>query len=197
MSSIPSRGIENELWLGRQIGGLTHLHYDGASTTATTYTTADGLAQNSVYTVYRSHDGVLWAGTLSGGISRYDGHQFTTYTTADGLASNTITSITEGVDGTMWFATPSGLNVLSKGAWKTYRVREGLPAQSVTTLFTDSAGTVWIGTASGLAFYNSGSVHVPHDLPAPLRGQIFGIAEDRTGKPLDRDIGSYLSCKSR
>ncbi len=174
-------GTENELWLGRQTGGLTHLHYDGSSTTATTYTTAEGLAQNSVYTVYRSRDGDLWAGTLSGGISRYDDRQFTTYTTANGLVSNTITSITEGADGTMWFATPGGLNALSKDVWKTYRIREGLPAQAVTTLFTDSAGTVWIGTPSGLAFYNSGSVHIPHDLPQPLRGQIFGIAEDRAG----------------
>jgi len=43
-------------------------------------------------------------------------------------------------------------------------------------------GTLWIGTASGLAFLNSGRVQVPSQVPASLREQILGIAEDRSGR---------------
>ena len=49
-------GSEDDLWLGRQKGGLTELKRHGNEWLAHTYTQKDGLAQNSVYTVTRSHD---------------------------------------------------------------------------------------------------------------------------------------------
>ena len=50
--SIAGNG-KDEVWVGRQQGGLTHLRYSGNSFTAKTYTQADGLAQNRVYAVHR------------------------------------------------------------------------------------------------------------------------------------------------
>ena len=63
-------GGNGELWLGRQRGGLTRLHTGRGSFTAHTYRQSDGLAQDSVYSVYQTRDGTVWAGTLSGGVSR-------------------------------------------------------------------------------------------------------------------------------
>jgi len=40
---------------------------------------------------------------------------------------------------------------------------------------------LWIGTSGGLAPLSSGGVQVPRKLPELLRGQIFGIAEDKNG----------------
>ena len=62
-------GASGELWIGRQRGGLTRLSVEGDSFAAKTYTKADGLAEDSVYSVYRARDGTIWAGTLSGGVS--------------------------------------------------------------------------------------------------------------------------------
>ncbi len=45
-------GRKGELWLGRQRGGLTQLREEHGSFTAKTHTQANGLAQNSVYSVY-------------------------------------------------------------------------------------------------------------------------------------------------
>ena len=59
-------GDEGDLWVGRQQGGLTRLRFSNGSLSARTYTQAEGLAQNSVYAVYESRDGTVWAGTLSG-----------------------------------------------------------------------------------------------------------------------------------
>ena len=86
-------GREDELWLGRQRGGLTLLRNHGASITSKTYTRADGLAQNSVYAVYESNDGTVWAGTLNGGVSEFRNGRFTTYTTANGLSSVSYTHL--------------------------------------------------------------------------------------------------------
>ena len=174
-------GKDRELWLGRQRGGLTQLRSEGGAFTAKTYTQADGLAQNSVYSVYQSRDGSVWAGTLSGGVSKLSGGRFTTYTIANGLASNTIASILESSDGTMWFATPSGLNALSQGRWKVYTSRDGLPWENVNCLLEDSSGVLWIGTTAGLAFRDSGGFRVAAQIPTSLREQILGLAEDRYG----------------
>jgi signal transduction histidine kinase/ligand-binding sensor domain-containing protein len=174
-------GAKDDLWIGRQQGGLTHLHFAGGSTTARTYTESDGLAQNTVYAVFQSHDGAVWAGTFSGGVSEFRNGRFTTYTTVNGLISNSITSIAETSAGTMWFATPTGLSSFSGGRWRSFGLRDGLPSQNVNCLLADSADLLWIGTASGLAYMISGQVQVPTAVPASLQEPILGIAEDKLG----------------
>jgi ligand-binding sensor domain-containing protein/signal transduction histidine kinase len=174
-------GRNNELWIGRQQGGLTHLEYDGGSLRAKTYKQADGLAQNSVYAVHESRDGTVWAGTLSGGVSAYANGTFKTYTTADGLSSNFVSAIAEGPGDSMWFGTSDGLDEFSDHRWRVFKVADGLPSAQLTSLTIDSSGTLWIGTKSGLAFLRSGRIQVPAGLPAPLREQILGLAEDKLG----------------
>jgi ligand-binding sensor domain-containing protein/signal transduction histidine kinase len=173
-------GGKGELWLGRRRGGLTRLNTQG-SFTAQTYTTADGLAQDSVFSVYQARDGSVWAGTLSGGVSHFAGGRFITYTTANGLAANTVAATLEDFAGTMWFATPGGLNALSQGHWLTYTAKDGLPSENVYCLFQDSAGVLWIGTAGGLAFRTPGGIRTPAGAPAWLQEPIHGIEEDKQG----------------
>lgn len=173
-------GSGDEMWVGRQHGGLTHLQLRNGTRASHTYTEVEGLAQNSVYAVLQGRDGSVWAGTLSGGVSRFQHGRFTTYTAASGLAGNTVTSILEGQDGIMWFGTSDGLSSLSNGQWKTYTAQNGLPSTNLNCLFEDSSGTLWAGTSGGLAFFASGTFQVPF-LPGVLREAIFGIAEDRNG----------------
>jgi len=174
-------GAKDELWIGRQKGGLTHLLSKGDSYVAETYTQAQGLPQNSVYAVHRSRDGTVWAGTLSGGVSHFRAGKFTTYTTANGLAANTVDAILESADGTMWFATPNGVSSFSKGRWQTFAMREGLPSEKVNCLFEDSTGALWVGTDEGLAVHYAGHFSVPAKVPASLHEQVFGLVEDEMG----------------
>lgn len=174
-------GGKNELWIGRQRGGLTHLRYRDGEFTAEIYTQADGLAQNSVYAVYASREGTVWAGTLSGGVSAFRNGHFTTYTTANGLASNTVTSMAEGTDGTMFFGTPKGVSELTKTGWRSYGVREGLSSADVNCLLRDGTGVLWIGTSEGVAFLRAGQVKVPPAVPDSLHQPVLGMAEDRNG----------------
>jgi PAS domain S-box-containing protein len=179
--SIAGTG-KDDVWVGRQQGGLTHLRYFGNSFTAKSYTQADGLAQNRVYTLYRSRDGTVWSGTLNRGVSELKNGHFTNYTTTDGLAANTISSIAEGPDGVMWFGTPKGVSVMSQKGWQTYTGRDGLPSEDVNCLLQDSTGILWIGTAEGFAYLVDGNVHVPREVPEFLHAPIFGIEEDKNGR---------------
>lgn len=174
-------GRNNELWIGRQRGGLTHLVYDGDSLHTRTYQQADGLAQDSVYSVHENRDGTVWAGTLSAGVSAFANGTFKTYTTADGMSSNFVTAIAEGPDNSMWFGTSDGLDEFSDHRWRIFKVRDGLPSSELTCLMVDSSATLWIGTKSGLAFLRLGHVHIPANLPPTLREQTLGMAEDKFG----------------
>ena len=178
--SITGTG-NDDVWVGRQQGGLTHLRYSSNSFIAKTYTQADGLAQNRVYAVYLGRDGTVWAGTLSSGVSELKNGQFTNYTTRDGLPANTVSSIAEGPDGTMWFGTPNGVSALSQKGWRTYTGNDGLPSEDVNCLLQDSTRILWIGTADGLAYLRDGHVHVPGGVPESLQASIFGIEEDKNG----------------
>jgi signal transduction histidine kinase len=171
-----------DVWIGRQRGGLTRLHPQAGGTfEADSFTQSDGLGQNSVYAVHRAHDGAVWAGTLSGGVSRLKDGVFTTYTTANGLASNTVAAILEDRDRTMWFGTPNGVSTLSRGGWRRYAVKDGLPSTDVNALFEDSGGIVWVGTAGGLAFFRAGKLQAAANLPARLQGSVLALAEDHDG----------------
>jgi signal transduction histidine kinase/ligand-binding sensor domain-containing protein len=189
ITSIPSNevvysisGRTDVVWVGRQRGGLTRLRFRNGAIASQSYTTANGLAQNSVYAVHESRDGSVWAGTLNGGVSKFKDGRFTTYTTTNGLASNAVSSIIETRDGTMWFATPGGLSSFSNSQWRTYTTAEGLPSPEVNCLFEDSSGTLWSGTSAGLAFLVSNRFQVPSESPDVLREQTVGMAEDRSGR---------------
>jgi signal transduction histidine kinase len=174
-------GNKTELWLGRKLGGLTSLRPRGDSFTARTYTSADGLAQNKVFSVYQARDGSVWAGTLSGGVSQFSKGRFTTYTSANGLLANTVASIVEDSDGTMWFATTGGLSARTKGGWLGYTEKDGLPSNNVYCLLFDSAGMLWIGTAAGLAVRSDKGIQTPAAGPAWRGEAVLGLAEDKLG----------------
>jgi ligand-binding sensor domain-containing protein/signal transduction histidine kinase len=174
-------GARDDLWAGMRQGGLRHFTLRQGIVEASTYTRANGLAQNSVYVVHENRDGTVWAGSLSGGVSELKDGRFTTYTTADGLASNSMTAIEEGSDGTMWFGTRGGLTALSHGRLHTYTTHDGLPSDDIISLLQGTDGTLWIGTASGLASFSLNKIRDVSKLPDSLHGPIEGLAEDKKG----------------
>src|SRR5262249_31462112 len=187
-------GRSDDLWVGRQRGGLTNLRFTQGAITAKTYTQADGLAQNSVYVVYQSRDGTVWCGTINGGVSELRNGHFATYTTSNGLRSDSVSSIAEDADGTMWFGTPNGLTSMSKSGWRTYTADES-SSSDVNCLLLDSNGVLWIGTSAGLAMLAGDRIHMPQGLPESLHEPIFAIEEDRSGRFWIATAGHVLQVK--
>ena len=68
-----------------------------------TLTETDGLASNTVLTIFEDSHGNMWFGTTDG-LTRYDGENFRTFTTEDGLSRNTTGLIFEDQQGMLWFA---------------------------------------------------------------------------------------------
>ena len=185
-------GGADGIWVGRQRGGLTHLYPQDGALLAKSYTTADGLAPGSIYSVYEGRNGAVWAGTLNAGLSVLERGRFTNFTSGDGLASNSVTAMLESADGTMWFGTPDGLRSLSNGRWRQFGVKDGLPGDEVNCLEEDSRGVIWIGTSAGLAFIRDGQIESATRFSEALRDQVFGVTADRTGSLWVVSAGSVV-----
>ena len=182
-------GREGDVWAGRQNGGITHLRRFPGGITSETFTTADGLAQNTVFSVLEARDGTVWAGTLSAGLSRLKDGRWSTFTKADGLPSDAISAISEDSAGDLWVGTPNGLGVLpnslSNKHWRVYDQRDGLPSDDITSILPDldrdGGRVLWVGTARGLAVFRAGkflSIRSDSDV---LHEPIWGMTGDSSG----------------
>jgi signal transduction histidine kinase/ligand-binding sensor domain-containing protein len=120
-----------------------------------TYTTADGLASDTVFRVLADSRGFLWLGT-SDGLSRFDGYEFATYSTRDGLASGRVADLRETRDGAVWVAMARGLFRLEphRPAGGSLFVRQRLDdtpeASQANALLETHDGALWCGTEAGL-----------------------------------------------
>jgi signal transduction histidine kinase/ligand-binding sensor domain-containing protein len=83
------------------------------------YTTAEGLAHDSVNKIVRDSRGFLWFCTADG-LSRFDGYRFKNYTPDQGLPHRNINDFLETRDGTYLIATHGGLVVFNP-VGKAYR----------------------------------------------------------------------------
>jgi signal transduction histidine kinase/ligand-binding sensor domain-containing protein len=170
-------GGGHEVWAARKDRGITRVRLSPGGLRVSNYTQMDGLAENSVLSIYRAPDGTVWAGTVHEGLSRFQDGSWHTFTTKDGLPSNTISVITGNASGKIFVGTPDGLAELRNHRWVSYATHDGLPPGGIESLLLDDSGTLWIGTAKGISFLQSGTVHVPVNAPHVLFGEILGIAE--------------------
>jgi diguanylate cyclase (GGDEF)-like protein/putative nucleotidyltransferase with HDIG domain len=136
---------QRRLWIGTQGGGLTCLQ-DGKFTT---YTTANGLSNDSVLSLYEDRQGNLWIGTDGGGLDRFQDGRFTVYTTKTGLVNDAVFSIAEDAQGTLWIGTHAGLDRLKDGVFTTYTTKDGLKNGYVKSVHEDRQGRLWVATVGG------------------------------------------------
>jgi len=119
---------------------------------AKTWTTEDGLPQNSINDIVQTSDGYLWIATY-GGLARFDGVDFETFGVArnPGLPSNRTLSLLETRDGVLWVGTErSGAAFLESGVFHPFEPPDGLGLNGVARIYEGPSGTLWIGTAEDL-----------------------------------------------
>jgi len=118
-----------------------------------TYTTADGLVNNSVQAIAIDGSGNKWFGTY-GGVSKFDGNEWTPYTiatTSGGLVSNSVMAIAIDGSGNKWFGTQGGVSKFNGNEWISYTTAEGLVNNNVHAIAVDGGGNKWFGTDGGVS----------------------------------------------
>lgn len=147
--------------------------YDGSS--FGTYTTADGLCDNTVQCLLPDGKGRLWAGTTNG-LALYDGSTFHTFRFAADFGSNYIGLLLSDAVGRIWAGTNNGLFVFhpdsllaDPGARTHITVNDGLRNTefNLNAGFRDHRGRLFFGTAGGLVMHDPARhpTEPPHRVP--------------------------------
>ncbi len=136
------------------------------------WTTDNGLPQNSVRSIIQTRDGYLWLTTFDG-LVRFDGVRFKVFNKSNtrGLSTNRFTSLYEDKDGTLWAGTgDGGLTIYRDGVFTSYTNADGMPTGQVMALAHDLRGELLIGIGSGQFYMREGRF-----VPAPPEYQAQDI----------------------
>ena len=112
------------------------------------------VAYNPNYIVALATDaqGIVWAGTWGGGLSRFDGKTWTQYTVSEGLPGNHVFMLHIDSKGVMWIGTNNGLaRQKPGGGFDVMTTNDGLFSNAVFSMATARDGTLWIGSFGGVA----------------------------------------------
>src|SRR5262249_46984817 len=89
------------------------------------FTAADGLAPETIRTLFQSHDGRVWVGSVLG-LSEFDDKRFRTYGPAKSLGE-VINTIAEDSGANLWIGTDlRGALKVARNGFTSYKAREGL-----------------------------------------------------------------------
>jgi signal transduction histidine kinase/DNA-binding response OmpR family regulator/ligand-binding sensor domain-containing protein len=188
-----SRG---RLWLGTDHGVTLLLDGTADVTTAQHFTTADGLAQGNVISIFEATDGTMWFGSDAGGVSRlnrdaaevFSEPWFTLFTTADGLGANTVCGIAQDAAGAMWFAgsdanaggTP-GLSRFDGKSFVNFSSADGLVDDAVLAVHIDPQGGLWATTGRGISHFDGRSVTLLGEAEGLDPGGVWEIVSTADG----------------
>src|SRR5215472_3450588 len=97
------------------------------------WTTDNGLPENSVNSIIQTSDGYLWLATF-GGLVRYDGMNFRVFTPGNtkGLTTSRFIDLYDTGDSGLWITTENqGSSRYQNGTFTTYTRDSGLPGGKV------------------------------------------------------------------
>lgn len=158
-----TRGI----WVGTEYG-LDFFNYETETFTHHRSSSEDpsSLSSNLVSALFKDSQGMLWVGTLNGGVNMYDetAKTFTIYKYEEdnsaSLSNNRVSSIAESSDGSLWVGTSNGLNRF-EAEEKAFTHFHNIPQNTdslggnvIFEIYKDRSGGLWIGTNNGLDRYD-------------------------------------------
>jgi ligand-binding sensor domain-containing protein/signal transduction histidine kinase len=191
-----------DLWVGTALGELRR-YRDGRFET---FRPADSLTDEAAVATAAAHpvgerwidvlfggerfwalhadaDGVIWIGTLGGGLLRFENGRFTRFTPRDGLPSEHVSQILEDDEGQLWLGTRKGIARVRKSGlaagspdFITYGKADGLPALECSegnqpACWRGRDGRLWFSTVKGVAWVDPKTVpHNPLLPPVMLEG---------------------------
>ena len=167
-SGLPSNNItclEIDVYKNIYIGteeGLSY--YNVKNKTFTNYSIKDGLGRNYIKSIVKDHEGIIWVGTLFGGLNRFDpvNKEFTIIkhnaTDPFSLSINSVLSIYPDKANILWIGTSlGGIDKWNRAAENLSLFRynpynnNSISSNLIRSIYEDKNNIIWIGTVdSGL-----------------------------------------------
>ena len=195
------RGIvqdgDGAMWFATE-RGVVRWH----SGAATTYTTANGLAADDCWSLFRDRDGTIWVGTMRG-VCRLVGKRWEPFPLPAAVepvrearfAREVVWDFAQAADGSMWFATDGdGLRRWDGKVFTAYTQKDGIGGDCVRTCCVDRNGRVWAGSdGGGLACFDGKAWRRWTDKDGLGNDRIFVIVEASDGALWISTLGAGLA----
>lgn len=179
------------LWIGTEDGlnrfdGYTFKVYKSRPFDSTS------LSHNTVLALLCDSRGLLWVGTVGGGVSRYDPatDTFTQFLSEPSnpstLDHNNVNSLYEDRKGRIWVTTSTGLNQYDPSTGRFTRFHHPV-ATILFSMAEDQDGYLWIGSNNGLLRFDPTTermelfLHNPKDPHSLPHNYVFVVQRDRRG----------------
>jgi ligand-binding sensor domain-containing protein len=143
------------------------------------WSTDEGVPQNSVHAILQTADGFLWVAT-EGGLARFDGLNFRVFQQSNESAftSDDISCLGEDGRKSLWIGTADGLLRESGGVFERFGLDNGLPSASILSVAVDVDGSVLVLTAKGVARVDQGKITV---LQVPENESVLAMSKAADG----------------
>lgn len=163
---------------------------------ANTFTSEQGLSQNSVFSIIKDRDGFIWAGS-GDGLNRFDGYSFIHFSHSDrdstSLSNDVIRNLLLDSKGRLWIGTYNGLNLYDseKESFRNFLTSPSnsntISQNTIRCLLEDRNHNLWVGTYWGLNKINLETFditryHYRADGTGLADDAINALHEDRNGK---------------
>lgn len=181
--------VDNGLvYVGTEAGGIVRLVPQQLLVQNSVHTSnPSSLSPNPVNAMYVESSGVLWVGTVEGGLNRREAgeREFAHYTTQNsGLPHNSVSTLTADGYGRLWIGTwGGGVGLLDMKSPKTITRPRLTEEQARLTNYVGALAYdpindgMWIGSNDGMFFYRfkTGSLEEPFEGCRDIRGCIGSI----------------------
>ncbi|MGZ3920177.1 MAG: two-component regulator propeller domain-containing protein [Bacteroidia bacterium] len=169
------------MWFGLNSGGVTK--FDGNR--FTTLTTADGLADNVVFSIAENKNHHLFFGT-SKGLSVYNGITIKNYSLKEGLKNSLVYKVLADEE-KLWIGTQEGVYLLANNKILPFNSDPVLNQSSVYTMLIDAKKNIWFGTLqNGVICYDPAGKKFYHFTSAKGLNSdlVFSLSQNENGNIL-------------
>lgn len=162
------------------------------------------LSDNSIYSIYRDHEGGIWIGTMFGGANYLPNRKLTfdKYVPgSDAYSLNTkrIRGLAEDNEGRIWIGTEdNGVNVLDPQTGKVHQIHDNVPGRLITLGVKHYDNHIYVGLfKQGMNVISLPGEHlryVSHKELGIEEGSVYGFFKDSKGRTwIGPGWGLYVS----
>jgi signal transduction histidine kinase/ligand-binding sensor domain-containing protein/CheY-like chemotaxis protein len=175
---------EGSLWIGSRNDGLVRMNQG----LFVTYSTTEGLADDTVTAVLQDKNGDIWIGTANG-LSRLRGGEISTFRVNDPMSGNRIAALAEDRAGHFWVAFEPGVYQLEidpacpqRPCAYSFVPLTDIPRLHMRDIYEDRSGTIWMASNSdGVLRYKDHQLTTFTTRNGLSHNAVRGIVQDQDG----------------
>ena len=171
----------DEIWIANY-KGLVRIK----NGTKTYINESNGLPNNNLRTIFKDSRGIMWLGTRTGGLIKYDkngNHEVIGKDTSNGLLTNYVLSIAETQNGDLLIGTNAGgLSIMNeKGEISNYSIQNDDSGTLIFNILVDDKNQIWLITNIGLYLFEEGTAKKAEFHPSLKMEKFFDMVDDGNG----------------